>query len=264
MCGEIQEKPSSDARSAQKARWSLCQGMSGKPDGVPVAELIQSVKDDWPGEFEGGMFVNRIRAALHHMHLNQTVEMVSPGVWRCVSESEPPKAAQEEESTESVPAGEAALYPMVQDQLHFWGECTRAEVLGGKLGVGKFGTPDVIGIISPNRTAKEYGFHHEILAVEVKDSITSDALFTGYGQASAYLSFAHKSFLVVPWCEGDSIQRVTWLCREKGIGLAFIISENNEEWLEIQFSPRSHKPDPDQLQEFVQRIEKSTDIDLFG
>ena len=44
MCGENMERPSLDAKSAQKARWSLCQAMSGQPEGVPVADLIQKVQ----------------------------------------------------------------------------------------------------------------------------------------------------------------------------------------------------------------------------
>ena len=262
MCGENMERPSPDANSAQKARWSLCQAMSGQPEGVPVADLIRKVQSDWPGEFDEQSHINRIRAALHNMHRARMVEQVGRGVWACANVSEMPETAPAEEVDEPAPQLEAPqlevpLYPMVKDQLvNSLDACTRAEIVGGKgnIGGGTFATPDVVGIIAPTPTARHYGFHNKILAVEVKSVTNPQALLVGYAQASAYLDFAHMALLVVPWCHGPNIDRVTRLCEKNGIGLAFIRDEDGEKWLEMWFPPRSQQPAPKQLEEFIHRL----------
>ena len=257
MCGENMERPSPDANSAQKARWSLCQAMSGQPEGVPVADLIRKVQRDWPGEFETPLHINRIRAALHNMHRVRMVEQFGRGVWACANVSEMPETAPAEEVDEPAPQLEVDLYPMVSDQLvNSLGECTRAEIVGGTIGGGKFATPDVVGVVVPNPTAMQYGFHQKILAVEVKSGTSPRELFVGYAQASAYLDFAHMALLVVPWCHGPSIERVTRLCEKNGIGLAFIRDgdEDDEKWLDMWFHPRSQQPEPKQLEEFIHKL----------
>ena len=256
MCGENMERPSPEANSTQKARWSLCQAMSGHPEGVPVADLIQKVQSDWPGEFKGDILTNRIRAALHNMRRARMVEQVGRGVWTCVDVSETPETTSVEEDDEPAPQLEVGLYPLVSDQLvNSLGECTKAEIVGGTIGGGTFATPDVVGVIEPTPTAQHYGFHRKILAVEVKSATKPKDLFMGYAQASAYLDFAHMSLLVVPWCHGPSIDRVTRLCEKNGIGLAFIRDVDDEQWLEMWVSPRFQQPEPNQLEEFVNRLQ---------
>ena len=255
MCGENKEKPSPDANPTEKARWSLCKALMGKPEGMTREELNPKVQEEWPGEFVDGFNRNRIGGALNSMQKQGLVERTSDGRWRCTDVPESLDPPQEGEAP--VSKTEAGKYPLVKDQLVSRGECARAEVVGGSLGKGewRWGTPDVVGVIVPNPTAMQYGFHQKILAVEVKDAIDSDSLFTGFGQASAYLDFAHAAFLVVPQCQGGVIDRIKRLCWKSGVGLAFIVSEDGEELLEIRISPRPQEPDPKQLQKFLDRLE---------
>ena len=202
------------------------------------------------------------------MHRARMVEPFGRGVWACANVSEMPETVQAEDDDEPAPQLEVPLYPMVKDQLvNSLGACTRAEIVGGKgnIGGGTFATPDVVGIIAPTPTARHYGFHNKILAVEVKSVTRPKDLFVGYAQASAYLDFAHMALLVVPWCHGPSIDRVTRLCEENGIGLAFIRDgdEDDEKWLDMWFPPRSQQPEPKQLEEFINRL-NNAEIDLGG
>lgn len=96
---------------------------------------------------------------------------------------------------------------------------------GGKSPLGKWATPDVIGVFRPRRSAPVQ-FPHEIVSAEIKIS----DIFTGFGQACSYLLFSHKVYLVVPENDSSSMARIEAMCHLIGLGL-------------VVFNPNK-KPDP--------------------
>ncbi len=82
---------------------------------------------------------------------------------------------------------------------------------------GKWGTPDVIGVLKP-RTQDLFKFEPQIVASEIK--IDPSQPVTAFGQAVAYRLFSHKSYIVVPDTTSDEdIARLKALCTINGVGL---------------------------------------------
>ena len=247
-------KPPQNARPASKARWSLGKAMTGKPEGVPVAKLIRVAQRDWRGEFGGSVGSNRVRGALNFMRIKEQVEQVKSGYWRL---TDLPEVSESSQDKDSPTRNEVADYPLVSDQLVVWEECTSAKGVGDKLKAGKWENPDVIGAIVPDDVAKAHGFNSKLVAVEVKDAIDSNSLFTGFGQACAYLDFAHAAYLVVPQCKGEKVDRVMRLCRKSGVGFGFIVKKDDEKRLEIKISPRFQEPDHNRFAEFLKKLRRA-------
>ena len=245
------EKPASDARSAEKARWALCQELKDKPQGVSTANLVARACREWPGEFDDFAGRRRVMGALNYMRIREKAERIAPALWRCTSFSESGQSTPDDLASARLERDE---YELVADQLVESGECCYAKVIGDAHRRGRWNNPDIVCAVVPNEVALENGFQPKLLAVEVKAEITATALFGGFAQACAYQGFAHMAYLVVPWCNSENIDRVMRLCQEHGVGLAFICEENGEKWLEIEISPRSQDPDPDQFAGFLNHL----------
>ena len=247
------------AKSGTKARWSLtCALKKCNLHGDTTANLVVKVRDDWPAEFDGRVGYGRIMAALNYMKIVGQAERIAQSQWRFVDSQEQQTPLQYRSDSPASPQNEERYYPMVAEQL-FGGY---ARIIGGAIGPGKFKTPDVVGVVEPNEIAKVNGFSAKLVAVEVKDATDANSLFTGFAQSCAYQGFAHMAYLVVPWCDNENIDRIIRLCRANGVGVAFIIAsedgsndEGGGEWLEIQVPPRSQEPDPDQFEEFLNRLD---------
>jgi hypothetical protein len=96
-------------------------------------------------------------------------------------------------------------------------EVNEAAVIGGSLLRGKWGTPDVIGVLKP-RTQDLFKFEPQIVSAEIK--IDPSQPVTAFGQAVAYRLFSHKSYIVVPNTTSDEdLARLKALCTINGVGL---------------------------------------------
>ena len=96
-------------------------------------------------------------------------------------------------------------------------EVTVASALGGSSLGGKWGTPDVIGVLKP-RAQDIFKFEPQIVTAEIKAVSTQPVV--AFGQAVAYRLFSHKSYVVVPWpTNPDDMSRLTSLCSLHGVGL---------------------------------------------
>ena len=85
-------------------------------------------------------------------------------------------------------------------------EVTRAEPLGGSILKGKWGTPDVLGVLRP-RPGDVIQFEPQIVSAEMK--IDTGQPVVAFGQAIAYRLFSHKSYIVVPkGTSGDDLGRL--------------------------------------------------------
>ena len=159
-------------------------------------------------------------------------------------------------------AREETLYEPVKEFFLTNESATRIEILGGKLLSKRWGNPDLFGVTRP-LPSSAYKFAEEFVAVEVKRD-TKD-LVTAFGQAAAYLLFAHRSYLVVPDAKTEDFSRVDALCERMGIGLV-TFSENGGggrySFSEI-LRPRRAEPDSYYLDEYLQRM-RYDHVDAFN
>ena len=185
-----------------------------------------------------------------------------PAAYRRVPKSD--KVDADDKSAVSDAEGkklERRLYQPVARCLVERGECSEAIPYGNPRGRGKWGNPDVIGIIHP--TGASGNFSHEIVAVEIKRDTLS--LFEGFGQACAYREFAHRPILVVPDPGEIKAKRLVALCNLYGIGLYFFVdhgfvqesgSAKSEDLdLLLRVPVRSRPPDPREASEFLHNME---------
>ncbi|EGF92755.1 hypothetical protein ABI_11920 [Asticcacaulis biprosthecium C19] len=96
-------------------------------------------------------------------------------------------------------------------------EATVASALGGASLGGKWGTPDVIGVLKP-RAQDIFKFEPQIVTAEIK--VVPNQPVIAFGQAVAYRLFSHKSYIVVPnSTNSDDMSRLKSLCSIHGVGL---------------------------------------------
>ncbi len=138
-------------------------------------------------------------------------------------------------------------------------ECTRAIPLGGKRFQDKWGTPDVIGILEPPRSAIIKP-PTEIVTAEVK--INTSDLVTAFGQACAYKVFSHKVYLAIPKkSDRKDLDKLDALCNIFGIGL-ILFDHNNPRAPGFEIRVRATKQDPDMF--YVNYYMKYVEKELFS
>jgi hypothetical protein len=137
---------------------------------------------------------------------------------------------------------EKDFYPSFADWLiDEVGECSKAISLGGNKFGGKWGTPDVVGILLPSQTdiIKEI----EFTSVEIKTDVNQ--LITAFGQACSYKLFSHRVYLVIPeQSNPEEIVRLDSLCTLFGIGLV-LFNKTDRDNPNYQIRNRAQKGLPD-------------------
>jgi len=121
-------------------------------------------------------------------------------------------------------------------------ECSKAIPLGGNILGNKWGTPDVIGILSsmPSDIIK-----HEIEITSAEIKIDTNQLITAFGQACSYKLFSHRVYLVIPnQSPQDEIIRIDSLCSLFGIGLILFNAEKKDD-PDYRIRNRAKKGAPD-------------------
>ena len=112
---------------------------------------------------------------------------------------------------------EQDFYASFADWLEENDEVTFASALGGSSLGGKWGTPDVIGVLKP-RAQDIFKFEPQIVTAEIKAVPAQPVV--AFGQAVAYRLFSHKSYIVVPnSTTSDDMSRLKSLCSIHGVGL---------------------------------------------
>ena len=242
------------AINAKNIRAVLCSELKGKPRGVPLKDLVASVRAKWPGELDDQKGYGRIWGVVWGMEKKGEIERVAYGTdsrWRLVDAkpAKPPKPAQS--ANDEL---EREWYEPVKDQLVEMEEFKGARIIGDRVKGGKWENPDIVGSVVPNTIARDNGFKSKVAVVEVKRSKTVEAYLTGFAQACSYQSFAHMVWLVVPKWDDPVVGRVKRLCQEHGVGFAFFVKDGEGWRLEIQASPRSQEPDPEEFAGFLRRL----------
>ena len=146
------------------------------------------------------------------------------------------------------PFAEYLEYGDEDDDSRHLDECTKAIPLGGNAFGGKWGTPDVIGVLRP-MDGDDVQFPHEIVSAEIK---TDDSgIITAFGQACAYRLFSHKVYLVIP--KPKDTGRIESLCHIYGIGLVYFdpAQAPHLSIFSLQQLAQRHSPDMLYVNEYI-------------
>jgi hypothetical protein len=219
-------------------------------DGMSHGDLKKSIKKNFP-EIKD----NSIAGYLSHCYNKEKIEKPSRA-WFIFKEYN--------QNVSNLPAPKSNATNKIKEE-DFYGPfaeylkgelegCTEAIPLGGSRFGGKWGTPDVVGVIkpSPDDIIKEI----EFITAEIK--LDADSLITAFGQASAYKLFSHKVYLVIPEQSGEpDIDRIDSLCRLFDIGL-ILFNKDDPENPNFKIKNRASKINPDlyYLNENIKKVAK--------
>lgn len=134
-------------------------------------------------------------------------------------------------------------------------EVTVAGALGGSSLGGKWGTPDVIGVLKP-RAQDMFKFEPQIVTAEIK--ATPGQPVVAFGQAVAYRLFSHKSYIVVPRSTTrDDMNRLTSLCSIHGVGLVVFTLDRAVPDYAVVVLPAVASPDMFYVNTMLDRLKAS-------
>ena len=214
------------------------------PDGLRHSELCKSMPALLPPDIQGGYISN----VVVHLADDNPSRVYKPakGLFRSIKYQDSPAPGV------TAPLGlgltgqsikEKDFYARFAEYLEGdLGECTKAIPLGGAKFKDKWGTPDVIGIYEPGKTAI-ITVPTEIVSAEIK--VDAANLITAFGQAVAYKLFSHKSYIVVPnSASREDLDRLEALCLTCGIGL-ILFDPQNAGSPNFQIRTRAIKSQPD-------------------
>ncbi|BCB17663.1 hypothetical protein [Bosea sp. ANAM02] len=226
--------------------------LSESPGGIRWVEILTAIKQQSPETPH-----NSIQGAIHNMLTsNPDIIKVARGTYQLSvkndAESQDAILAEKVEAEKIVSilaAGnkivnfvEADFYQSFADWLKDTAEeVSEAVVIGGNILKGKWGTPDVIGILKPD-FSYFLKFEPQIVTAEIK--IDPSQPVVAFGQAIAYRLFSHKSYIVMPETIGeDDLSRLKALCSIHGVGLVlYKLDKDNPEYRTV-ITPALASPD---------------------
>ncbi|QCB41007.1 hypothetical protein E5673_01170 [Sphingomonas sp. PAMC26645] len=217
--------PKLNRKQIQEQAIAVLQGAHG---GIRWSELLKAVVQTSPETPQ-----NSIHGGIHNLlKTDGRIEKIAKGTyrWAELSDAGDSAAIAQDEAVAQTPVQvetadhtlvtyvEADFYQSFADWLVDVAEEVNAAVaLGGSVLRGKWGTPDVIGVLKP-RTQDMLKFEPQIVSAEIK--IDPNQPVVAFGQAVAYRLFSHKSYIVVPSTTGeDDMGRLKALCSIHGVGL---------------------------------------------
>lgn len=232
--------------------------------GIRWTELLRAVKETTEETPH-----NSVHGAVHNLLTNRTAEIkkVARGTYQLA------KFVEEEDtiiqSTESLQESNViridGVFPILPTEADFYDsfaewleendEATVAAALGGSSLGGKWGTPDVIGVLKP-RAEDIFKFEPQIITAEIK--AVPNQPVVAFGQAVAYRLFSHKSYIVVPNTTGsDDMNRLKALCSIHGVGLVtFALNKDEPNYLVIVL-PNIAAPDMFYVNSMLERLKQS-------
>ncbi len=150
------------------------------------------------------------------------------------------------------PLAEQDFYASFAEWLEENDEVTVAGALGGSSLGGKWGTPDVMGVLKP-RAQDMFKFEPQIVTAEIKATPTQPVV--AFGQAVAYRLFSHKSYIVVPRStSSDDMSRLKSLCSIHGVGLVVFTLNKDEPDYGVIVLPAVATPDMFYVNSMLDRL----------
>ncbi len=238
--------------------------LEAHPNGIRWVDLLRNVEADAPDTPH-----NSIHGGIHNLLTTRTSEIikVARGTYQLAKFVVEDGAASNahEHSTEATsvkaetPNSESLTEQDFYDSFAEWlvenDEATDASRLGGNGLSGKWGTPDVIGVLKP-RAQDIFKFEPQIVTAEIK-AVTNQPV-VAFGQAVAYRLFSHKSYIVVPrQTTSDDMNRLTSLCSIHGVGLVtFKLDKDQPDYLVVVL-PTIAAPDLFYVNSMLDRLKTS-------
>lgn len=237
--------------------------LQAKPGGIRWSELLKAVAEASPETPP-----NSIHGGIHNLlKTDDRIEKIAKGTYRLaeLGEAEDSAAIAQDEAVAQTPVQveaadhtlvtyvEADFYQSFADWLVDVAEEVNAAVpLGGSVLKGKWGTPDVIGVLKP-RTQDMLKFEPQIVSAEIK--IDPSQPVVAFGQAVAYRLFSHKSYIVVPnTTSQDDMGRLKALCSIHGVGLVTFTLDGLAPDYTILVLPMQASPDMFYANQMLRRL----------
>lgn len=240
------------------------QVLEANPNGIRWVELLRAVGSGAPGTPH-----NSIHGAIHNLLTTRTSEIakVARGTYQLAKYVEADDAiasANETQTATTSVSPETPGYEALTEQDFYasfaeWlvenDEATVATPLGGSSLGGKWGTPDVIGVLKP-RAQDIFKFGPQIVTAEIK-AVPSQPVIA-FGQAVAYRLFSHRSYIVVPnSTSSDDMNRLKSLCSIHGVGLVtFALNKEQPDYVVVVL-PAIAVPDMFYVNSMLERLKSS-------
>lgn len=229
--------------------------------GIRWGEILKRIHSDAPETPP-----NSIHGAIQVLfQSNDDIVKVARGTYQLAKyvDAESSDAKAEDAATASLPVKVSGPKPITEqdfyDSFAEWleenDEATVAKALGGSSFGGKWGTPDVIGVLKP-RAQDIFKFEPQVVTAEIK-AVPGQPV-VAFGQAVAYRLFSHKSYIVVPnTTSSDDMNRLKSLCSIHGVGLVtFTLNVEQPDYLVIVL-PAVASPDMFYVNTMLDRLKAS-------
>ncbi len=233
--------------------------LSEHPEGLRWSDILKRVQDADPETP-----FNSIRGATHALFSgSDDIIKIARGTYQLAAHAErdaPPVAdgrAEHVEAADPVATSltEQDFYASFAVWLEENDEATRAAALGGASLGGKWGTPDVIGVLKP-RAQDIFKFEPQIVTAEIK-AVPGQPV-VAFGQAVAYRLFSHKTYIVVPESTGgDDMSRLKALCSLHGVGLVTFALDVDAPDYTVVVLPALANPDMFYVNAMLDRLKTS-------
>ncbi len=190
--------------------------LAAAPEGIRWTTLVKSIHAEYPETP-----INTIWGCTNSLFKEDAdVVKVSRGIYALASVASPLMGAaatappvELEKSTQ-----EKNFYePFAKWLRDVQEEVTEALPIGGNIFKGKWGTPDVVGVLRPMK-GDLLKFEPQIVSAEIKTDPSQTVV--AFGQAISYRLFSHKCYLVLPnTVSDDDLDRMIALSTTFGLGL---------------------------------------------
>lgn len=197
--------------------------MEQQPTGIRWSDLLRAVEADEPETPH-----NSVHGGVHNfLTTDKDVVKIAKGTYllaHFVASLDPLAQPTSRKGTvlENLTQVPSHLEHQYYDSFASWlmdelDEVNHAVSVGGSILKGKWGTPDVIGVLKP-RSSDLVKFSPQIVSAEIKTDPNAPVI--AFGQSVAYRLFSHKSYMVMPdTVSKPDLERMEALGTLYGIGL---------------------------------------------
>lgn len=226
--------------------------LASHPEGVRWSEIKKAIiaahPETSPNTIHGNTF--------NLLSTSPDIEKIARGTYILKSlepEIEPAEVETTYQDLEGKLFSETDFYESFADYLRDeLEEVNRVMPVGGSIFKGKWGTPDVVGVLRPE-PSDLIKFEPEIVAAEIK--IDSNASVVAFGQAVAYKLFSHKSYIVMPnTISKDDLSRLDALATIYGIGLVTFTLDRDAPDFQLKVRAVPSQPDMFYVNDMAKRL----------